>query len=229
MSAAFAAERTVAAGWRLHPAQHGAGRRGSPAGPGGRGVLARVGARGGGRPRLLVARGPDLPFPTTPPGGHRGRPTPAAPGRVRTRSRTARAPRGVRRGAEGSARGAPRTVGHDGGPLRGRVRDGPPDVPRGPGAQPAPGDGRPLGRGDGRHGPRGLRRPLPVPRPAAPANGVRTPRRPGPAAVGDDDALVRGGASGASRPACGRRSPDPGGPRADTAKPAPRTERVPPS
>ncbi len=228
MSAALAAERTVAAGWRLHPAQHGVGRRGPPAGLGGRGVLVRVGARGGGCPRLLVARGPDLPFPVAGARGHRGRPTPAAPGCVRTASRTARAPR-VRRGAGGRARGAPRTVGHDGGPLRGRVRNGPPHVPRGPGAQPAAGDGGPLGPDGVRDGPRGLRRPLPFPCPAATADRVRTLRRPGSSAVGDDDALVRGGASGASRPVCGRRSPDPGGPRADTARPAPRTERVPPS
>lgn len=229
MSAALTAERTVAAGCRLHGVQLGVGRRGPPTGLGGSGVLAGVGARSGRRLRLRVARGPHLPVLVAGARGHRGRPTPAAPRRVRTASRTARAPRRVRRGAGDRARGAPRPVGHDGGPLRGRVPDGTPHVPRGPGAQPAPGDGRPLGRHGGRHGPRGVRGRLPVPRPAPPAGGARTAGRPRPAAVGDDGAPARGGASGTSRPMGGRRSPDPSGPCADTARPAPRTERVPPS
>lgn len=227
MSAALAAERTVAACCRFHAAQHGVGRRGPSTGFGGGGVLAGGGGRGGGRPRRLVACGPDLPFPVAGACGHRRRSVPPAPGGVRPAPRTPRTPRRARRGTGDRARGAPQPVGDDGGPLRGRVRHGPAHVPRGPGAQPAAGDGEPLGPGGGRRCLRGLRCPLPALRPNGPADRVRTARRPCPTAGGDHDAVSRGGASGASRPVCGRRSPDPGGPCTRTAKPALRTERPP--
>lgn len=230
MSAARVAERTVAAGRRVHSARLGVGRHRPPSRLGGAGVRAARGCRGGGRLRHLVARGPSAPILVAGGRGHRHRPTPLALGAVRANTGTPRTCRSTRRDAGCRVRGTPQCVGDVGGPLPGRMRDGSAYVPRGPGAEPPAGDGGPMGP-DGSHGGRsGLRGPLAAMGPAARGDRTtRTPQQPCPTADRDGDALSRGGTPGASCRVCRRRSPDPGGLCTSMVKPAPRTEKVAPS
>lgn len=229
MSAARVAERTVAAGCRVHSAQFGVGGRGPSSGLGGAGVLAVARGRGGHRLLRLLARGPPVPAVVAGGHGHRRGPTPVAPGPVSAAAGRPRGHRRTRRGAGDRARGSPRRVGDDGGPWCGRMCDGPAHVPRGPGAQQAAANGGAMGAMGGRGCRSGFRAPLPAVGPTTPAGRLGTPQRSRVAAGGDGDALSRGGTSGASCGMCGRRFPDPGGLRTCAVRPAPRTERLPPS